>query len=232
MNFFKKLLLLPTPAELGRSDGNYLPSRLLNRHDEKDGKYYWEDYYDEMKEKYPIKYFLSQTLTAWWRRWIWGTYAPLERARYWLISHLISSRKYHLLDLRQPEKDGYQFGWLDSDRQIEYACFNILRNYVEKELPHCYVKQEFTKEELKAEPSLRAQKKHFDDIKIIYRYWTVEKKELEKNLDILRDKWYNTSKKKEADKLFKFLKEEEKRVEDLKDKMLIKLIKTRKGMWS
>jgi len=58
---FKKIInkfKLPSPKELGRSDYNALPMRNFNHNN----MYTWEDYYEELKIKYPIRYFIFHFL--------------------------------------------------------------------------------------------------------------------------------------------------------------------------
>lgn len=56
----------------------------------------------------------------------------ISEAWWWLKYHLVPKHRYHILSLKQP--NGYQYGWLDADQQILYACFNILISFVEKEM--------------------------------------------------------------------------------------------------
>lgn len=51
---------------------------------------------------------------------------------YWLRCQTLT--RYHWLDLRSKEHD-YQWGFRDADTQILLACFNILKNFVEREKP-------------------------------------------------------------------------------------------------
>jgi hypothetical protein len=55
----------------------------------------------EKPRKIPIRYFLSEELPFWWRV---NVVNPINKITYWLKSHLFPSRRYHILDLRQPKK--------------------------------------------------------------------------------------------------------------------------------
>lgn len=225
MKFLKKLFLLPTPVELGKSEHNALPSEMFpNETDEKE--YCWEDYDREMQEAHPVLWFLNRTIPRFLRRYVWGTYAPLVRAHYWLVSHTI--RKYHLLDLRQSENSAwnYRYGWLDSDRQILYANFAILKNYVEKELEN-----EFPEND--PDPGWA---KHYKEIKALYNYWMVDRPAWENKLaqmshvaSIVRNDQRNF---KKGDRLYQELRNEQDKFDEFETKALIRLIKTRKGMWT
>ena len=95
----------------------------------------WEKYHAEMKIKYPARFWVTQSLPLWFRVHV---SMPIEEFRYWVVSNVIPSRRFHMLDLREPKsKDkawgAYRYGWIDSDSQIFYAVKNILFNFVEKE---------------------------------------------------------------------------------------------------
>lgn len=233
MKFLKKLFLLPTPVELGKSEHDALPSSLFPN-DEED-EYTWEDYDREMQTDHPVLWFLNRTIPRLWRRYIWGTYAPLERARYWLVSHLIPSRRYHLLDLRQDGPGEYKYGWIDSDRQLLYACFKILKNYVENELPNSYVQQEFTEEELANEPGAAQWYTHYQEVKALHHYWTVERPAWQKIIDKLSGQAYDHRQNRkiaESNRVYALLHREQDRFDQAETDALIRLIKTRKGMWT
>jgi len=122
-----KIFRVPGPKELGLSDSNALPMRDFQSIEDMSPN--WEEWQAIVKKKYPIKYFLSEELTIWcrvkYRRLVMDPW-------YWLVSHLVPSRRYHMLDLRQPQDDplAYRWGWLEVDCQMEYALFNILNDYV------------------------------------------------------------------------------------------------------
>lgn len=114
-----KFLRLPTPKETGKSLYNSLPLRSIQPKSE---GYSWEEYYNDMKKQYPIKYFINRIVPRYFRRYI---STPLENFRYYIVSHTI--RKYHLLDLRNSE---YEYGWADADSQLLYATMAVLENFI------------------------------------------------------------------------------------------------------
>ena len=229
MNFLRKLFHIPTPVELGKSEYDALPSDFFPN--DVEDEYTWEDYDREMSAQYPVKWFLTRTIPIFWRRYIWGRYAPLERARYWLVSHLVPSRRYHMLDLRQPDPELYQYGWIDAPQQILYANFAILKNYVEGELEGKFPIEDETEWEGAADWN-----EHYREIENLYNYWTVKRPAWQKKLDdmshvasVVRNRQRNFE---EGEKLYEQLRIEQDKFDEYETQALIRLIKTRKGMWT
>jgi len=226
MNLIARMLHIPTPMELGKSESNALPSRFFPN-DDKD-EYTWEDYDMEMRVKYPIRWFLTRTIPTWWRRYVWGTYAPLERFRYWVVSNTI--HRYHMLDLRQP--GGYRYGWLDSDSQILYANFNILENFYKNELGSLCT--EFSEEEAKEEYA-KQQLEFIEDVKKLHHYWTVDRPAFQKLIEAAASDACVARKAKnfaKSEEMYKTLEKSQQNFDDLETTMLMKLINIRKQMWT
>src|SRR6185295_2256450 len=98
-NFWKKLVGLPSPRDLGWSQHNALEDEEFS--DEPKGKT-WQDWHRYVKQLHPTKYFIVESLPKFFRYNVyWPIKRPIEKAHYWLVSHLIPSRRYHMLDLRQ-----------------------------------------------------------------------------------------------------------------------------------
>lgn len=160
--------LLPSPKDLGHSH-NYLPSREFGEAAE--GTYTWEDWDAEVKQRFPVRYFLSGVVD-WFRRW-----PRIENALYWLRTHTYN--RYHILDLSRSEpenKEGYRWGWLDRDRLLMLACFKVLRDFVELEKPWP-VADYIAEVEAKGDPngeleSLRSQQAKYEEVMLLYRWWT------------------------------------------------------------
>ncbi|HVI40794.1 MAG TPA: hypothetical protein VM577_09050 [Anaerovoracaceae bacterium] len=236
MNFLTKLFHIPTPMELGKSDSSALPSDFFpNETEDGEEEYTWEKYDAEMQAAYPVRWFITRTIPRIWSRYIWGRMmlTPLERARYWLVSHLIPSRRYHMLDLRQP--DGYRYGWVDAPQQLLYANFAILKNYVEGELDGKVprYKEEEHQDWLEG---ARSWNKHYEEIENLYKYWTVDRAIWQKKLgdmshmaNVIRNDQRNFV---EGNNLYDKLREEQKKFDEFETEALIRLIKTREGMWT
>ncbi|MBA3350953.1 MAG: hypothetical protein H0U23_00755, partial [Blastocatellia bacterium] len=84
--------------------------------------YTWEDWERDAKDEYPVRYFLQWSLPSIWRR----ATEPFRQAKYWLSSRVIN--RHHEVDLRNP---GYRWGYTDPSEAILYACFNVLKNFVD-----------------------------------------------------------------------------------------------------
>lgn len=121
--------------------------------------YSWEDWRKDSKEAYPVRYFLTETLPDFFYRSIGRNF---NQAVYWLRTHTYN--RYHFLDLRNPF---YKWGWVDCDSQILYACFNILKSYVEEEDPFETIDWEWNEEK----------QEQAAEIKALYLWWTVERKQ-------------------------------------------------------
>lgn len=129
--FFKKIFGLPSPKDLGKSGRNALSMKcFLTEEQEKEGVYTWSDWKEEVKTKYPVRYFFNKTLIHWFAVHIT---LPIKHKWYWIKSH--TYKKHHLLDLRQPKTDtmdDYRYGWCDQKNQVLYACFNALVSFYEE----------------------------------------------------------------------------------------------------
>lgn len=195
--------------------------------------YTWEKWQEESKTKFPVRYFLTEDLPKYWRRYIWGDYAPVNRFLYWFRCNTYN--RYHLLDLRQPEgnDDSYRWGWIDADRQMLLGCFNILKNYVEKEKPFS-PRDHYSAEEIENDPSLKSQAANYDEIMVLYHYWIVDRKAEQEKLNTILE---TVSKKEKIDWVVysEHMNEYWKKViefEDTEERMLTRLIKIRKGLWT
>lgn len=236
MIYFNNFFKIPGPKDLGMSASNYaMPARGFERV----GEYTWEDYYHTVKSVYPIKFFLASTLPLFFLRLWWSISRPFSTFHYWLVSHTI--RRYHILDLRQPssdisDADYYRYGWIDTDRRMEFALFNLLTQFMEVEWDNKYFP---TEEVIQSTPEdqrevLRQQRDDMVEIKAIYDWWIKDRK-LEKAREAqLLNEWHDahinrlpqaTQLHKELDALeaFNYHKLEE---------MMIRLIKVRGRLWT
>lgn len=179
----------------------------------------WKVWGAEMKKKYPVRFFLSRALPRWWAR---ATRVLWETPWYWLRTHTYN--RYHILDLRN-KVDGYDWGWIDADAQILYACFNILVSFVEKESPT--VGNHKTPEEWMSPDHewQEGEREHLQEqidkeleIRAIYDWWKTERKKAKDDSE------------KESTTIAMFEKRE---AFDAKDEeMLIRLMKVRRSLWT
>lgn len=230
---YKKILRkyfgLPTVMELGWAEYNALESAEFS--DEPKGKT-WEDYYTHMKKTYPVRYWFNRTLPKFLTRKLWWKISiPAEKLRYFLVSHLVPSRRYHMLDLRQ--EGGYRYGWNDVPEKMLYAMFNLLGEYVTKEEPHDLTKWH-SQEEIDADPGFSSQQNAILEAHAIHRWWTVERKEDQKKRDELLTLWADSRKKKDPKKeeYWVQMKQMDEDAETKTDEMIARLMKIRGTLWS
>jgi len=241
MKLLKKLFHLPTPVELGRSESNSLPMEFFSDLENGDN-YTWEDYDKEIKAAYPIKFFLVKTLPMWWRVKI---AMNISHWWYWFVSH--TYRRYHSLDLRQPytdTEDDYDWGWLDEDRQMLFAMWNVFVSYIEtsNKSKFNYGIDDISRfeEEIKESPeiergALEQQLNFLKEAKSLYEYWTINRKVNLKKKDALLKDWHDHHKEDKRtgdDSRWRVMREFESKFDEEEEQMLIRLIKIRTGLWT
>ena len=234
LDFFKKIFKFPSPKELGLSKSNYLPLRKLTPEVD---SFSWEDYDDYIKNNYPIKYFLLETIFNFIKYKIYyKIYFPIHKVYYFLICHIFNSKKYHLLDLRQPNNersvDHYRYGWIDIPEKILYANFNLLKEFIENSNNINF--ENFSEEELKNDPGIRQQKFVLDEAREIYTWWKVERKKDLYIIENLYNDYLNATNSKNMilkNEINSIIKAKESSVDYKTDDMLQRLLKIRKGLW-
>lgn len=227
--FWRKYFGLPTVVELGWNDCNALEMREFS--DEPKGKT-WEDYYAHMKETYPVRYFFNETIPQFLKRKIWWTFSiPINKLYYFLVSHLIPSRRYHMLDLRQ--KGGYRYGWEDVPEKMLYAMFNLLGEYINKE-SHCDLTKWHTQEEIDTDPQLSHQHNEMLEAYEIYHWWTVGRIEEQNKRNELSHIWCKARKNKDPKKqeYWDQMNQMDKDFETKTDEMIARLMKIRRTLWT
>lgn len=225
----KKLYGLPSPIELGWSKHNALEDEDFSP--DPKGKT-WQDWHRHVKQLHPVRYFIVESVPKFWRYKIyWPIKRPIEKAHYWLVSHLIPSRRYHMLDLRQP--GGYQYGWNDVPEKMLYAMFNLLGEYLNKEQPFD-LSDSYTEEQIEADPGMKLQQGSLCEARAIYHWWTVGKKQEEDAISDQQDIWWKARKAKdpEAETHFTKLNEMKEAQENKTDEMIARLMKIRRGLWT
>jgi hypothetical protein len=236
MIYFKKLFKFPGPKELGMSDSNNaMPSRFFPNNKT---EITWEDYYEYLAKTYPVKYFLAAVFPQFFRDCWRKLSRPFRDAHYWLACHLLPSKRYHWLDLRQPK--GYRYGWCDTDRRMVYAMMNLLVEYVEKEMPHGYFVP--SEEEAALDDGVtcgnysgfKRQLENHKEYMTIYNWWTKERAvELEEEGDKCtawsdaRHVWADNT-----ELLWAELKVLTERNEAKLEEMLHRLLKIRHCLWT
>ncbi len=227
-NLWKKLVTLPSPRELGWSQHNALEDEEFS--DEPKGKT-WQDWHRHVKQLHPIKYFIVESIPKFFRYNIyWPIKRPIEKAHYWLVSHFIPSRRYHMLDLRQ--EGGYRYGWQDVPEKMLFAMFNLLGEYLNKEYPHDLTDY-YTEEQIEADAGYKSQQDSINEARAIYHWWKVGRKQEEQAINDARNLWYKTRKDKGVrQEHWDKLKELEEAYENKTDEMIARLMKIRRTLWT
>jgi hypothetical protein len=234
MLFLRKLFHLPGPKELGRSSSNALPSREFTP---ESTEYCWEDWNQEVKEKFPIRYFFAETLADFVHYKIWFTIAkPISDTHYWLVSHIVPKRRYHMLDLRQPDNgkgddDVYRYGWRDVPEKMLFAIFNLLDQFVREELPNKYFP---TEEEASKDEFLQIQRNNCLEAQAIHHWWTIDRKLANKKINDLRVAWSKAHRARlpEAKEMLIELRKLEEEFEKTTEEMIARLMKIRLTLWT
>lgn len=172
----------------------------------------------------------------------------LENIHYWLVSHLIPSRRYHMLDLRQPyiehSEDSYRWGWKDAPEKMLYAMFNLLGEYLEEEehmerfLATLEKEEPFANYEIDEDQKelIRKQEENLREAKLIHHWWLVERKKAQKVYMDKLSKWYDLYQLKGDDPEVQKLSEENHKLEDeleaKTDEMIARLMKIRRTLWT
>jgi hypothetical protein len=221
------LVKLPSPSDLGHPFGFPM--------DPKENDYTYEDYIEELKTKYPFKYFLNYVVWSNFKRSI------VNRAKdaiYWLKCKLLSSHKYHIIDLRNPNPaTKYTYGWLDQDTKMLYACFQCLRDYVEKEKSNNNYLLELPEEE---QEMWSDHIKSYHEINELYNWWMVSRDKEHKKMEEMRDViWAGNFPCKKGNKRLDYndpvyieYREYCEYVEKREQEMLERLIKVRGYLWT
>ena len=236
----RKLFKFPGPSTFSKDASDYaLQSRNFSPDVNKD-VYCWEDYYADLKKTYPIRYFLAETLADFLRYKILSPITrPFKNFKYWLISHVVPSRKYHMLDLRQPknDNDNYRYGWLDTDHRMLYANFNLLNEFVTHEMSNFYCPSLVECDDENCGASNKAQRDVYFTILDLHNWWNNYRKMEAAANDALQHAWYERRHKhkifdEETDRLWTAHLAADEAFLEKETEMLIRLIKIRKSLWT
>lgn len=208
-----KFLRLPNAVELGKSKYTSLPMRSIGA---KNDDYCWEDWREEVKRDYPIKYFFYKTFAFWFHC---NISSRISDFKYWVKSHTI--KKYHILDLRNKENN-YFYGWRDSDSKMLFALMKIMEDFIieqdtEKHL--IWLKKELIQYPDVEYPWVNLIKS-CEELLAIQKWWRVDRQENFKKLDSTDYKDYKD-----------YFEHEQKLYQEDSD-MMKKLIDIRQGMWT
>lgn len=225
-----KFLKVPTPKELGRSKSNALPLKGFSNYDP--SAYTWDDWRTEVKSSYPIRYWLLEQLPT----YFWAPKRHIKETIYWFKCHFIPKHRYHVLNLRQPKlknnkpnPEYYDYGWCDSDKQILYALFNILNNFMEHEFKDFYVPPESD-----ADDFLSEQREAGLEMQALHHYWNIDRPRKLKDAENILSTWHEAKMTNRPDQeiWWKKLNEIEAYNAAQEEEMILRLIKIRKWLWT
>lgn len=228
--FFKSLFKLPSPKELGISDSDYLPSRALSLNVKGPT---WEDWNDIVKNRYPIKYFILESIPSFYREIFVKKYRNFI---YWLTSHLFPSKRHHYLDLRQPENhrgiDSYKYGWSPVSERMLYAMFNLLEEYLSSD-DLIKIQDLYSEEEINNNPELKNKNAAFKEAKALYYWWHIERKAHYHEYHDIFEEWSKCENidPNKINYFFEKLSSKEKFIEESTIEMTIRLMKIRPYLW-
>jgi hypothetical protein len=232
-----KFFHLPTPKELGRSKSNALPIKGFSNCDS--SAYTWDDWRTEVKSSYPIRYWLLEQLPT----YFWAPKRHIKDAIYWFKCHFIPSHRYHILDLRQPKlknnkpnPEYYNYGWCDSDKQILYALFNILNNFMNNEFSNFYIppEDEIEKNENDMGGLSSDQREAGLEMLALHKWWNEDRPRKLEDAENTLDAWHEARMKNRPDQeiWWKKLNEIEAYNAAQEEEMILRLIKIRKWLWT
>ena len=192
--------------------------------------YCWEDYEEEMRRDYPIRFFLTDTLPLWFGS---NIVSPLSNV-YCYIRDKLWTRHY-ILDVRQGSNDfdSYRWGYIDPSQKMLYACFNILKDYIENEKPHNLM-DDLTLNEIH-EQGLTDQYDQYVEAHALYSYWMNGRKHAREEVQRMRlevDSAKEAKDEEEYNRLQGIWLKAYKSLDNLEEEMLERLIKIRSGLWT
>jgi hypothetical protein len=158
---------------------------------------------------------------TWRKRWARAKHAVLDffgqygwprktvgHAWYWLRTHTYN--RYHIVDCRSPQ-NGYKWGWIDRDNLMYNACFNILVDFVEKEMIPGPVDWDHNEDA----------RKWRDEYLALYNWWKTGRAEERKK-----------ARAEQRGAGFDRYAAIRKQLDDRDEEMLQRLLKVREGMWT
>jgi hypothetical protein len=259
LKFIKDYLRLPTPSELGKSNYDALPSKDFGYCEQcfaQENYYTWEDHYGEVKKLHPIKYFVQESVGDFIRYKVINRFKDIH---YWFVSHVIPSRRYHVLDLRQPCKhrhddtcnDCYRWGWKDVPEKMLYAIFNLLEEYLQEEEALTRFLTEVKEMEgrdvctgtIPEEASewykelVQRHNENLSEAKRISHWWKVEREQDLRAYYVKLYEWSDLHKlscerhNPNVSKAFDELNALEQAIENKTDEMITRLMKIRRSLW-
>lgn len=87
----------------------------------------WDDWHDDMKAKYPVRFFIYETIPDFWDDiWSFGIVKKLSNIKWWFFHRFHPKHRYNVI------KTSLKPGYHDPDNRMFYAAFNLLCEFVEE----------------------------------------------------------------------------------------------------
>lgn len=181
----------------------------------------WEVY---VKEKYPIRYFLQETLPD----FFCNIKNKINNAWWWILYRIHPKHRYHMVNT------GLKPGYYDPDILLIYSTFNILHEFVKECIENPIVDWEAEEES----------KRIWEELITIDTWWTFDRPERENQfeqkhpfpdvdrLDIFDKEKQNDPKVKEYRKALDLYSKAKEEWHKEDEEYLIRLIKVRRYLWT
>lgn len=170
IRLIRKLLTLPKPEELGFR--NALPLRFL---DPFTTNVTWEDYYVVVKERYPVRYAVHMQVV----RRFWRITHRISEFLYWAQVKLHTRPNGYVIDLSKTDPLAFRtYGYLDPTDQLNLACWQALRTFVEECEPRQPEPPKPDDDEYYKNWYPQALANHLE-VQALYKYWTQDRVVLE-----------------------------------------------------
>lgn len=151
----------------------------------------------------------------------------MEKVLWWFRYRFDPRHRYHVINTMDKwgKLNGVTYGWEEVDHQMMYACFKLLVNYVEKQIPFTIIDFDYDEQH-------KALKK---DILDLYGWWTVTRPKERKEVS---EGWSKIPKTYPEGGVWrphpdaKTLLDREAELDKKDDEMLEKLVKIRRSLWT
>jgi hypothetical protein len=154
-----------------------------------EGIYTWEDWNKEVKEKYPIRYFINETLSnkiSYFSRKIGNTV-------YYIKCHLIPRYRFHIINLSKIDPE-YKYGYMDPCTIMLYSSFYALGLYIKEceNIGYNPNSWDLPEDEIQ-KASVESQIATYNEAKELYNWWISKRFEENKEEERFYHKYRNSS---------------------------------------
>ena len=202
--------------------------------EEKEKSVLWEDFWEELcqEDEERMRPFRSlstekklkrvyHSVVDFFRYRVIGSYmgGGIVGAWHWVRCHVWN--RYHVIDIGKHSATGYRWGWIDCDNAMMLACFHLLVEFVEKELPFEIIDWEHDEEFSKVGK----------EIKELYDWWRVGRRLDYEELKVMLDSNAPLRERHKGDG-WKSWRERSVELKKKDDEMFDRLVKIRHYLWT